>query len=149
MRAVQVTEFGGPEVLQVVDVGAPEPIPTELLVEVNAAGVNPVDWKTREGRGAAGASGPPPFILGWDAAGVVKEIGRGVTTYTVGDRVFGMPWFPRAAGAYSEFVTGPARQFAHMPEGLSLEEAAALPLAALTSWQVLVDTAKVADGDTV
>jgi NADPH:quinone reductase-like Zn-dependent oxidoreductase len=111
--------------------------------------VNPVDWKTREGRGAAGASGPPPFILGWDVAGVVTEVGRGVTTFAPGDRVFGMPWFPRAAGAYAEFVTAPSRQFAHMPDGLSFEHAAALPLAALTAWQALVDTAHVSGGDTV
>jgi NADPH:quinone reductase-like Zn-dependent oxidoreductase len=149
VRAVQVSEFGGPEVLRVVDVEAPSPIPTEVLVEVHAAGVNPVDWKTRQGRGAAGACGAPPFILGWDVAGVVSEVGRGVTTLAAGDRVFGMPWFPRAAGAYAEFATAPSRQFARMPDGLSFEEAAALPLAALTAWQALVDTAKVGAGDTV
>lgn len=149
MRAVQVTDFGGSEVLRVVDIDPPSPIPTEVLVEVHAAGVNPVDWKTREGRGAAGASGPPPFTLGWDVAGVVTELGRGVTIFAPGDRVFGMPWFPRAAGAYAEFVTAPSRQLARMPDGLSFEEAAALPLAALTSWQALVDTAHVSGGQTV
>jgi NADPH:quinone reductase-like Zn-dependent oxidoreductase len=132
-----------------VDVDPPSPIPTEVLVEVHAAGVNPVDWKTREGRGAARACGPPPFTLGWDVAGVVTELGRGVTIFAPGDRVFGMPWFPRAAGAYAEFVTAPSRQFARMPDGLSFEEAAALPLAALTSWQALVDTAHVSEGQTV
>jgi NADPH:quinone reductase-like Zn-dependent oxidoreductase len=149
VKAAQVTEFGGPEVLRLVDVDPPKPIPTEVLVEVHAAGVNPVDWKTREGRGAAGACGPPPFTLGWDVAGVVTELGRGVTIFAPGDRVFGMPWFPRAAGAYAEFVTAPSRQFARMPDGLSFEEAAALPLAALTSWQALVDTAHVSGGQTV
>jgi NADPH:quinone reductase-like Zn-dependent oxidoreductase len=143
LRAIHVTDFGGPDVLRLVDVEPPKPIPTEVLVEVHAAGVNPVDWKTREGRGAAGASGPPPFILGWDVAGVVTEVGRGVTLFKPGDRVFGMPWFPREAGAYSEFVTAPSRQFAPMPDGLSFEEAAALPLAGLTAWQALVDTADV------
>jgi NADPH:quinone reductase-like Zn-dependent oxidoreductase len=149
MRAVQVTEFGGPEVLRLVDVDPPKPIPTEVLVEVHAAGVNPVDWKTREGRGAAGACGPPPFTLGWDVAGVVTALGRGVTIFAPGDRVFGMPWFPREGGGYAELVTAPSRQFARMPEGLSFEEAAALPLAALTAWQALVDTAQVGDGQTV
>jgi NADPH:quinone reductase-like Zn-dependent oxidoreductase len=108
-----------------------------------------VDWKTREGRGAAGASGPPPFTLGWDVSGVVSEVGRGVTLFEQGDRVFGMPWFPRAAGAYAEFVTAPSRQFARMPDGLSFEHAAGLPLAALTAWQALVDTAAIGGGDTV
>jgi NADPH:quinone reductase-like Zn-dependent oxidoreductase len=149
MRAVQVTEYGGPEVLQLVDVEAPKPIPTEVLVEVYAAGVNPVDWKTRQGRGASAASGPPPFTLGWDVAGVVSEVGRGVTLFEPGDRVFGMPWFPRRAGAYAEFVTAPSRQFAAMPDDLSFEEAAALPLVALTAWQALVDTARLRDGQTV
>jgi NADPH:quinone reductase-like Zn-dependent oxidoreductase len=149
MKAVQVTDFGGPEGLRLVDVERPSPIPTEVLVEVHAAGVNPVDWKTCEGRGAARSSGPPPFTLGWDVAGVVAEVGRGVTLFAPGDRVFGMPWFPRAAGAYAEFVTAPSRQFARMPEGLSFEEAAALPLASLTAWQALVDTARVGEGDTV
>jgi len=149
MRAIVVSEFGGPEVLQVVDAERPSPIPTEVLVEVHAAGVNPVDWKTREGRGAAGAAGPPPFILGWDVAGVVKEVGRGVTIYEPGDRVFGMPWFPRAAGAYAEFVTAPSRQFARMPDGLAFEQAAALPLAGLTAWQALMDTAQLGNGQTV
>jgi NADPH:quinone reductase-like Zn-dependent oxidoreductase len=149
MRAIQVTEYGGPEVLQLADVERPSPIPTEVLVEAHAAGVNPVDWKTREGRGASRACGPPPFTLGWDVAGVVAEVGRGVTLFRPGDRVFGMPWFPRRAGAYAEFVTAPSRQFARMPDGLSFEDAAALPLAALTAWQALVDTAQLRDGQTV
>lgn len=149
MRAVQVTEFGGPEVLAVLDAEKPAPIPTELLVEVHAAGVNPVDWKTRDGRGMASVNGPPPFTLGWDVAGVVTELGRGVTLFSPGDRVFGMPRFPRAAGAYAEYVTAPSRQFARMPDGLSFEEAGALPLAALTAWQALVDTAQLSEGASV
>jgi NADPH:quinone reductase-like Zn-dependent oxidoreductase len=149
LRAIQVTQFGEADVLALVDVPRPTPISTELLVEVHAAGVNPVDWKTRRGRGVSKWSGEPPFGLGWDVAGVVAEMGYGVTTFEAGDRVFGMPWFPREAGAYSEFVAAPSRQFARMPDELSFEEAAALPLAALTAWQALVDTAKVADGTTV
>src|SRR5206468_9051777 len=77
------------------------------------------------------------------------ETGYGVTTFTPGDRVFGMPWFPRVAGAYAEFVAAPSRQFAHMPDGLSFAEAAALPLASLTAWQALVDTAGVEADTTV
>src|SRR3954452_725904 len=141
MKAIQVAEFGGSDVLRLVDVERPSPIPTDVLVEVHTSGGDPVDWETCQGRGAAAASGPPPFTLGWDVAGVVTEVGRGVTLFAPGDRVFGMPWFPRAAGAYSEFVTAPSRQFARMPEGLSFEDGAALPLASLTAWQALVDTA--------
>jgi NADPH:quinone reductase-like Zn-dependent oxidoreductase len=146
MRAIRQQTLGGPEVLELVDVPRPEPGPTEVLVRVSAAGVNPVDWKTRE-RG--GAVGPPPFTVGWDVAGVVEELGRGVTRFAPGDRVFGMPRFPHEAGAYAEYVTAPSRQLVRIPEGLGDVEAGALPLAGLTAWQALVETADVQPGDRV
>ena len=146
MRAVVQDALGGPEVLRVAEVARPEPIPTEVLVRVHAAGINPVDWKTRQGGGMAGVLGEPPFTLGWDVSGVVEEVGFGVTTLAPGDEVYGMPWFPRQAGGYAEFVTAPARQFARKPATLGHEAAAAVPLAALTAWQILVDTAKVEAG---
>lgn len=149
MRAVVQNEFGAPDVLQVVHLPRPVPLPTEVLVRVHASGINPVDWKSRAGGGMAGVLGTPPFILGWDVSGVVEEVGFGVTTFAVGDEVYGMPWFPRAANAYAEFVTAPARQFARKPKTLTHAEAAAVPLAALTAWQVLVDTAKVEAGQRV
>jgi NADPH:quinone reductase-like Zn-dependent oxidoreductase len=140
MRAVILNEYGGSEVLAVGQLPLPQPIPTEVQVEVRAAGVNPVDLKTRAGRGMAPFLGELPVCLGWDVAGVVTELGGGVTRFRVGDEVFGMPWFPRQAGAYAEFVTAPARHFATKPAVLSHEEAAALPLAGLTAWQIVVDT---------
>jgi NADPH:quinone reductase-like Zn-dependent oxidoreductase len=146
MRAVVQDTFGGPQVLRVERMPRPEPLPTEVLVRVHAAGVNPVDWKTRSGSGMAGVLGQPPFILGWDVSGVVEAVGFGVTTLAVGDEVYGMPWFPRAAGAYAEYVTAPARQFARKPVTATHEQAAAVPLAALTAWQALVDTAGVRPG---
>ncbi|WP_436534629.1 NADP-dependent oxidoreductase [Actinoplanes sp. HUAS TT8] len=146
MKAVRQSRFGGPELLTIDEVKRPAPLPTEVLVRVHAAGVNPVDWKTRGGTGMAGVLGEPPFILGWDVAGVVEEVGYGVTTLAPGDRVYGMPWFPRAAGAYAQYVTAPARQFARMPRDLTFEQAAGVPLAALTAWQVLTDTAFVQPG---
>ncbi|MFJ6671372.1 NADP-dependent oxidoreductase [Actinosynnema sp. NPDC091369] len=146
MRAVVQHTFGGPEVLTVQQVPRPEPLPTEVRVKVHAAGVNPVDWKTRVGNGMAGVLGEPPFTLGWDVSGVVEKVGFGVTTLREGDEVYGMPWFPRAAGGYAEYVTAPARQFARKPSTTSHEQAAAVPLAALTAWQVLVDTAHVEPG---
>ncbi|MFD7989844.1 NADP-dependent oxidoreductase, partial [Kitasatospora indigofera] len=149
MRAVTQHAFGGPEVLTVADLPRPVPLPTEVLVRVVSAGVNPVDLKTRAGGGMAGVLGEPPFVLGWDVSGVVEEVGFGVHTLAVGDEVYGMPWFPRAAGAYAEYVTAPARQFARKPAGLGHDEAAALPLAALTAWQILVDTAGVTAGQRV
>lgn len=146
MRAVVQHAFGGPEVLQVQEVPRPVPLPTEVLVRVHAAGINPVDWKTRAGGGMAGVLGEPPFTLGWDVSGVVEEIGFGVTALKPGDEVYGMPWFPRAAGGYAEYVTAPARQFARKPANISHEQAAAVPLAALTAWQALVDTAGIRPG---
>ncbi|TMR03056.1 NADP-dependent oxidoreductase, partial [Nonomuraea turkmeniaca] len=105
MRAITQAAFGGAEVLEVVRVPRPEPLPTEVLVRVHAAGVNPVDWKTRAGGGMAGVLGEPPFVLGWDVSGVVEQVGFGVTTLQAGDPVYGMPWFPRPAGAYADYVT--------------------------------------------
>jgi NADPH:quinone reductase-like Zn-dependent oxidoreductase len=142
-------EHGCPEVLELREVDRPEPAPTEVLVRVAAAGVNPVDWKVREEPWLPDLMGEPPFVLGWDVAGVVEEIGYGVTRFAPGDRVFGMPWFPRLARAYAEYVTAPSRHFARTPDGLDDEVAGGLPLAGLTAWQALVDTAGVGEGDRV
>ncbi|HEX6443711.1 MAG TPA: NADP-dependent oxidoreductase [Streptosporangiales bacterium] len=146
MRAVRLEEFGGPEVLRPVEVPRPEPIGTEVLVRVEAAGVNPVDWVTRRGEGLLAV---PPMTLGWDVSGVVERVGRGVSRFEVGDEVFGMPWFPREAGGYAEYTTAPSRQLARKPAAMTHVEAAALPLAGLTAWQVLVDTAGVEPGQRV
>jgi len=146
MRAVSQDRLGPPSVLRMVTVPRPEPGGTEVLVRVLAAGVNPVDWKTRAD---GGRLGPPPFILGWDVAGVVEALGEGVTRFAVGDRVFGMPWFPRQAGAYAEYLTCPSRQLAATPGTLDDAQAAGLPLAGLIAWQSLIDTAAVKAGDRV
>lgn len=149
MRAIGQDTFGGPEVLHLIERTLPAPLPTEVLVRVHAAGVNPVDAKSRAGGGLAGVLGDPPFVLGWDVSGVVEEIGLGVHTLAVGDEVYGMPWFPRQAAAYAEYVTAPARQFARKPATLDHDGAAALPLAALTAWQILTDLADVRPGQRV
>jgi NADPH:quinone reductase-like Zn-dependent oxidoreductase len=147
MKAVVLREFGSPEVMAIEDVPVPQPIPTEIQVRVHAAGVNPVDFKTRQGRGMAAVLGEPPIRIGWDVSGTVTEVGAGVTRFRVGDEVFGMPWFPRQAGAYAEYVTAPSRHFAAKPAVLSHEQAAALPLAGLTAWQIVVDTIRLQSGD--
>ncbi|MGM9382682.1 NADP-dependent oxidoreductase [Streptomyces antibioticus] len=145
MRKVIQSRLGGPDVLDVVDVEIPEPGPTEVLVEVKAAGVNPVDWKMRTG----GGLGDPPFSVGWDVSGVVAAVGPGVTRFGVGDQVFGMPRFPSEAGAYADYVTAPSRHLALKPSRLSHVQAAGLPLAGLTGWQALVSVARVAAGQRV
>lgn len=146
MRLVTQRVFGGPEVLELVEADRPEPIPTEALVRVHAAGINPVDWKSRSEEAYLGS---PPYTVGWDVAGVVEEIGMGATGVAVGDEVLGMPWFPREAAAYADYVTGPSRQFVRKPATMSFGEAAGLPLAGLTAWQGLVDVAGVHAGQRV
>jgi NADPH:quinone reductase-like Zn-dependent oxidoreductase len=148
MRAIVQNAFGEPDVLQLAERPLPEPIGTEVRVRVQAAGVNPVDWKTRAGKGAAAQWGLP-LTVGWDVAGVVDAVGPGVTRFAVGDPVFGMPWFPRPASAYAEFVTAPSRHFARRPDALGVVEAGGLSLAGLTAWQCLVDVAQVQPGQRV
>ena len=149
MRSVSQDRLGGPEVLQIADRVVPEPLPTEVRVRVAAAGVNPVDWKTRQGKGMAAALGGPPFSVGWDVAGVVDALGMGVTRFAVGDRVMGMPWFPRQAAAYSDFVVGPARQFVAVPDTVDTLTAAAAPLSSTTAWQLVHDVARISPGSRV
>ncbi|WP_030674044.1 NADP-dependent oxidoreductase [Streptomyces rimosus] len=149
MRTITQDALGGPEVLYVTRAPRPAPLPTEVLVRVHSAGVNPVDWKTRQGGGMAQVLGAPPFSVGWDVSGVVEEVGFGVHTVEVGDEVYGMPWFPRQAGAYGEYVTAPSRHFARKPGTLDHDHAAAVPLAALTAWQSLVDAARAEAGQRV
>jgi NADPH:quinone reductase-like Zn-dependent oxidoreductase len=147
MRAIGQQAFGGPEVLEFTEVQRPVPVPTEVLVRVRAVGVNPVEAAIRSGQFPL--LGEPPFILGWDVSGVVEDIEPGVTRFQPGDEVYGMPFFPRPANAYAEYVAAPSRQLARKPASLSHAEAAALPLAGLTAWQALVDTARVAAGQRV
>ncbi|WP_327411691.1 NADP-dependent oxidoreductase [Streptomyces sp. NBC_01233] len=145
MRAIGQDEFGGPEVLRVVEAERPVPGPAEVLVRVHAAGVNPTDSWHRASGGLAGAV----IRLGWDVSGVVEAVGLGVTTLAPGDEVFGMPRHPLPAGTYAEYVTSPARHLVRKPAALTHEQAAALPLAGLTAWQALVDTAGVRPGQRV
>jgi NADPH:quinone reductase-like Zn-dependent oxidoreductase len=147
IHAIRQQAFGGPEVLEFTEVDRPVPLPTEVLVRVRAVGVNPVEAMIRSGRFPL--LGEPPFILGWDVCGMVADIEPGVTRLRPGDDVYGMPFFPRPANAYAEYVAAPSRQLALKPVSLSHAEAAALPLAGLTAWQALVDTAQVAAGQRV
>jgi len=146
MRAISQDVLGGPEVLRLVEVDRPEPGLSEILVRVHAAGLNPADWKHRA---RSIFLGPPPFVLGWDVSGVVEATGFGVTVFKPGNEVFGMLPFPRGAGSHAEYVTGPARAFAAKPGNVSHVQAAALPLAALTAWQALADTAGLSAGQRV
>lgn len=146
MRAVIQNTFGGPEVLKVTEVERPRPLSGEVLIRVHASAVNPVDAAVRSG--AFPLLGEPPFGVGWDISGVVEEAGPGAR-FAVGDEVYGMPFFPRATTGYAEYVATPSRQVARKPTTLDHVHAAALPLAALTAWQGLVDAARIKEGDRV
>jgi NADPH:quinone reductase-like Zn-dependent oxidoreductase len=146
MRAISQDALGGPDVLREIEIERPEPGLSQILVQVHAAGVNPTDWKNRADTRWLGA---PPFVLGWDVSGVVAATGYGVTLYKPGDEVFGMLPYPGGVGSHAEYVCGPARAFAFKPGNIDHVQAGALPLAALTAWQALVDTAQVSAGQRV
>lgn len=146
-RKVVQSDFGGVEVLEVAEERRPVPGVGEVLVQVRAAGLNPVDAKSRDHAELPGQV--PPFTLGWDVSGVVEEVGLGVAFHKVGDEVFGMPRFPEFAEAHGDYVVAPARHLAKKPESLSHVEAGALPLAGLTARQALVDFADVRAGQRV
>lgn len=146
MRAISQDTYGTPDVLQETLLPKPAPGVSEILVAVHAAGVNPTDWGNRA-RSATIAR--MPLVLGWDVSGVVEAVGVGVTLFKPGDEVFGMLPYPGGVGSHAEYVTGPARAFTHKPAGIDHVQAGALPLAALTAYQALVDTAGVRAGQRV
>lgn len=146
MRAVVQNSFGGPEVLEIAETPRPEPRGGEVLIRVHASGVNPVDVAVRSG--AYPLLGEPPLAVGWDISGIVEEAGPGAR-FKAGDEVYGMPFFPRAATGYAEYLAAPSRQVARKPASLDHVHAAALPLAGLTAWQGLVDAAQVTSGQRV
>ena len=146
MRAISQDTLGGPEVLKVVELERPEPRTNEVLVRVRAAGLNPTDWKHRK---TGGFLGQPPFTLGWDVSGVVEAVGVGVARFQPGDEVFGMLSYPYGHGSHAEYVTAPARTFAHKPASIDHTQAGALPLVSLTAWQGLVEYADVQPGQRV
>ncbi len=140
MRAISQDTYGPPDVLQETLIPKPAPGLSEILVAVHAAGVNPTDWKNRAQPMTVAQM---PLVLGWDVSGVVEAVGTGVTIFKPGDEVFGMLPYPGGVGAHAEYVTAPARAFTHKPAGIDHVQAGALPLAALTAYQALVETADV------
>ena len=150
MRAVGIREFGGREKLEVLDVPEPKLAPDQVLIRIRAAGVNPVDWKIREGRNEPRFPHIFPVVLGWDAAGVVERVGPSVTEFAAGDEVF---TYCRkhfvGDGTYAELISVPATFVARKPRALDFERAAAVPLAALTAYQALFRAAGVTAGESV
>jgi len=137
ITAARIHSFGGPDAVCVEDIDRPEPGPDEVLVQVHAAGVNPLDWKEREGQIE---SLPMPRTLGTDFSGVVEALGPGVTDFCVGQPVFG---HSAHGGAFAEFVVAPVSSIAPKPPTVDDIEAAATPLSAMTAWQALFEAANL------
>jgi NADPH2:quinone reductase len=150
MRAIVIDEFGGPDRLRATDLPRPKPARGELLIRVVAAGVNPVDWKIREGMLAGVLPHTFPLIPGWDAAGVVEELGEGATRFRKGDRVWCFARKPVVQwGCYAEYLAVNEGIVALMPTKLLYEEAAAVPAAAVTAFQCLLGNPGLERGDRV
>ena len=148
MKAVVATQPGGPEVLKYQDVPKPEPKDDEILVRVIAAAVNPVDTYVRQGKFGKRASNSGPLIIGYDIAGLVEKTGANAKKFKPGDAVYSYLSIMRGGG-YAEFAVAKESETALKPKNISFVEAAAVPLAATTAWQALIDSAKIAKGQTV
>jgi NADPH2:quinone reductase len=147
MRAAVLETNGGP--FRMTEVARPDPGPGQVLVEIAASGVNPLDTKIRAGA-AAHARHPLPAILGIDLAGTVTAVGPGVTGFTRGNEVYGMTGGVGGhQGSLAEYAAVDARLLASKPANLSMREAAALPLVVITAWEGLVDRARLAPGQKV
>jgi alcohol dehydrogenase len=148
MRAFVLTKYGGPEAAVLRDVPRPSPRPGEVLVRVHAAGLNPVDFKTREGKLKVVQRYALPVVMGNELAGTVEALGEGVTRFAVGDRVFGR-MAKAAMGAFADYAAVPEDVLATMPPSLDFETAAAIPLAGLTALQALRDELGLRPGSRV
>ncbi|MEV4465774.1 NADP-dependent oxidoreductase [Micromonospora echinofusca] len=149
MKAIAIDAYGPADLLTVRDLPDPPVGPDTVLVRVRAAGVNPVDWKVREGHLSGAIPGHFPLVPGWDAAGVVEAVGPAVTGFAVGDEVVGYVRRDHVQyGTYAELVPAPERTLAGKPVQASWAEAAGLPLAGLTAYQAL-QSARTGAGDTV
>ena len=143
MQAIQVQDYGGPEVLALKQAPRPEPNADQVLIRLKAAGVNPADWKYQAGYYKQYMSLTFPWTPGLDGSGVIEAVGANVTTLKKGDEVYGI-----VSGGYAEYALALANEVQPKPSGITFEEAAAIPLGALTAWGV-IDAAQVEKGQRV
>jgi NADPH:quinone reductase-like Zn-dependent oxidoreductase len=148
MKAIVIDQYGEKEVLQEREMAQPIIQDDQVLLEIHATSINPIDWKLRAGYLKEMLPFDFPIILGWDAAGIIAEKGKNVSNFEVGDRVFTRPATTRQ-GTYAEYVAVEENLLAHMPSSMSFEDAAAIPLAGLTAWQCLVDFSGIKKDDKV
>lgn len=147
MKAIVMNQYGDSEELVETELSKPEINPDQVLIEMHATAINPIDWVMRSGYMAESMPVEFPFILGWDAAGVIAEVGQDVTQFKVGDEVFARP--ATENGTYAEYVAVEEDLVALKPNNISFNEAASVPLAGLTAWQCLVDFGQIQAGDKV
>lgn len=145
MKAIQIHEHGGPEVLRYENAPRPTVGRADVLIRVQAAAVNPLDWKLRAGIYPLEPPHTFPWIPGFDVAGIIEEVGSDVQNFTVGDAVYGSP----DGGGYAEYAVIPANEVAHKPHSVDFVQAAALPIVGLTAWQGIFATAALQAGQTI
>jgi NADPH:quinone reductase-like Zn-dependent oxidoreductase len=148
MKAATINSFGNPDVFKIVESEKPIPKEDQILIQVFATSINPIDWKQRKGNHKLILGSKFPIILGYDVCGEIVEIGSNVNKFKSGDTVYGV-LDNKYGGALAEFAIGSENCFAIKPESISNEEAAAYPMASLTSLQALRDKAKLQYGQTV
>ncbi|MGN7969262.1 NADP-dependent oxidoreductase [Microbacterium sp. 22296] len=149
MRSAVFDAPGSADVLHIAETAVPRPVLSEVLVRVVAAGINPIDAKTRAGRGMAASIDSWPAVLGLDVSGVVVRAPFDAHPFPVGTEVYGMAAVPRTAGTYAEYVVVPTLSLARKPLSLSHVEAAGVPVAALTAWGIVVETALAHQGQRI
>lgn len=149
MKAVVINKFGPAEVLKSAEVCKPVPGHDQVLIKVKATSINPVDAKVRAGTHISCKNTKFPAILGWDVSGVVVACGKDVISLKDGDEVFGVAGFPGLGQTYAEYTVANPAQLVSKPQGVSFEEAAALPIAGLTAWQAIHDQLKVQAGQQI
>ena len=147
MKAVQIHHYGGPEALVYEDVPMPAINDDDVLIKVEAASINPIDWKVRSGL-RKDPNRHLPLILGWDVSGVIERLGKNVTDFQPGDQVYSRPDVTRN-GAYAEYIAVRASEIALKPQSLEYSKAAAVPLAGITAWQGLFTHGKLQKGQKV
>ena len=148
MKAIVIDQYGDKEELKKRNLSRPEPDTDEVLIKVQAAAVNPIDWKLRYGYLKEKFPFEFPIVLGWDAAGIIEKVGENVDTFQKDDRVFVRPELTNR-GTYAEYTTAKAELLAKIPDNISFKEAAAVPLAGLTAYQCLFDVGDLGSAEKV
>lgn len=148
MKAVIIEAYGDIEQFKLADLPEPKITEVEVLIEVHAVAINPIDWKIRAGYLQDVLPFDMPIVFGWDISGIVKRIGEQVTDFHIGDKVLARADLKKPGG-FAELIAVDEAQLVKKPDGVSFEEAAAIPLAGMTAWQMLFDKVNLTSGETV